>query len=111
MTQDEYAQRSRAAVANAWAEFEGEGGKASEHGYSDAAVSFIDDNGVVAITDPGRVQFLTCFHEHFDRKHATSPALGMTVGQKRLRYLQQLKDDRRGKMLVNYRPIRGVPDD
>jgi hypothetical protein len=111
MTEAEYEQRSRAAVTNAWAEFEGEGGKASEHGYYDAAAYFVDDDLIVTITDITRTKFHTCYHEHFDRKHASSPAVGMTLGQRRLRYLQQLKHDKRGKMIVNFRPIRGVPDE
>ena len=110
MSEAEYDQRSRDAVANAWAEYEGEGGKASDHGYYDASAYFVDEDLVVVITDLARSRITTCYHEHFDKKHASSLAAGMTAGQRRLRYRQQLKFDEQGKMIVNLRRLRGFED-
>jgi len=111
ITEAEYEQRSRDAFANAWAEFEGEGGKASDHGYYEPAVYFVDDELVVVITDLARLRFTTCYHEHFDQSHSRSTSAGVSSGQRRLRFRDQLKNDERGKMIIKVRRIRGFSDE
>jgi len=63
---------------------------------------------VVAIIDLERNEFLTCYHEHFNRPHGVVPGPNASVGQRRLRFIQQLNWDEQGKMIRNLRRIRNV---
>jgi hypothetical protein len=104
MTEQEYAQRSQAAFQNSWGEYEGEGRDVAGQCYYPRAAYFVDDELVIAITDPARTRFHTCYHEHFGRPHGPMPS----VAQRRLRYVQQLRWDELGRMIVNVRRIRSV---
>jgi hypothetical protein len=108
MTEAEYATRSQAAVVNAWAEYEGRGRDVQAGAYYPPAVYFVDDDLVVAITDMARQSFLTCFHEHFNKPHGIDPGRSASVGQRRLRYIQQLNWDEKGGMIRNLKRIRNV---
>src|SRR5947207_13583833 len=68
MTATEYETRSQDAVANAWAEYEGEGRNVQLAEYYPAAAYFVDEDLVVAVTDPFKREFITCYHEHLDKK-------------------------------------------
>lgn len=107
ITVAEYEQRSQAAVTNSWGEYEGEGRDVQAGRYYPAAAYFVDDL-VVAITDLERNEFLTCYHEHFSRPHGVVPGPNASVGQRRLRFLQQLNCDEQGKMIRNLRRLRNV---
>jgi hypothetical protein len=93
MTESEYDLRSEAAFDNAWGEYEGEGRDVASREYSEVRAYFVDNDLVVAITDGFRNEFVTCFHEHFDRPHRVDPGSGATVGQKQLRFKERLKID------------------
>jgi hypothetical protein len=108
VSEAEYEQRSEDAVANAWAEYEGEGRDVQGQTYYPLAAYYVDDALVVAITDTFRRDFNTCYHEHFGRRHSTSLAAGMSVGQCRLRYKQHLAQEEQGGMIRNVTRIRGV---
>ena len=108
ITEAEYEQRSQAAVTNSWGEYEGEGRDVEAGRYYPAAAYFVDDDLVVAITDLGRREFLTCYHEHFNRPHGVVPGPNASAGQRRLRFIQQLNWDEQGKMIRNLRRIRNV---
>ena len=108
MTMFQYEERSEAAYQNAWAEFQGEGRnrRASEH--YPLSTYFVDDELIVAVTDLARQEFHTCFHEHFDRACGVDPGPGVSVGQRRLRYIDGLNNEERGGMTKNLKRIRGV---
>jgi hypothetical protein len=108
MTKAQYEQRSEAAVTNAWGEYEGEGRDVEGRTYYPLAAYFVDADLVVAITDTFRNEFITCYHEHFGRKHHTSPAAGMSAGQRQLRYREHLKAEEQGGMIRNVKRCRGV---
>lgn len=107
MTQSQYELRADDAVANAWGEYEGEGWDVQNREYNGLRAYYVDDDLVVAITDSGRSEFVTCFHEHFDRPHGVDPGPGATVGQKRLRYKERLRIDEQGKVIRNLKRIQG----
>jgi hypothetical protein len=104
MTEQEYEQRSHAAFQNAWGEYEGEGRNVAGQCYYPHAAYFVDDDLAVAITDLARNRFHTCYHEHFNRRHGPMPSLG----QRKFLYVQQLRWDELGKMILNVRRIRNV---
>jgi hypothetical protein len=106
MTQAEYEQRSQDAVANSWAEYEGEGRDVARMNYYPRAAYFVDDDLVIAISDLPRIEFRTCFHQHFGNgRHGSGPNLA-TSAQRRLHYNQHLTNAIRGRMLINVRRIR-----
>ena len=108
MTESQYEIRSDDAVNNSWGEYEGEGWDVRRREFSELRAYFVDDDLVVAITDGFRNDFVTCFHEHFDRPHGVDPGAGATVGQKQLRYKERLAIDEQGKAIRNLKRIRGV---
>ena len=95
-------------MSNAWAEYEGRGRDVQAGAYYPQAAYFVDDDLVVAITDVARQSFLTCFHEHFNKAHGIDPGRSASVGQRRLRYIQQLNWDEKGGMIRNLKRIRNV---
>lgn len=107
MREDEYEQRSEKVVAASWAEYEGQGRDVEAQRYYDPAAYFVDDDLVIAITDTFRRQFITCFHEHFGRKHARAAVIA-TAGQRQLRYREHLKFEEQGRLIINVKRIRGV---
>lgn len=107
MTEAEYAQRSLAAVANAWAEYDGESRNVAAGNYYPRAKHFVDDGLVVAITDLTASDFLTCFHEHFSRRHV-HPSTHGAIGHRQLRYKNFLRFEEQGKLILNVKRIRGV---
>ena len=108
LTESRYELRADEAVANAWAEYEGESWDVKNEEYRESRAYFVDDDLIVAITDRDRNDFVTCFHKHFGCTHGMDPKRGASVGQKRLRYKDQLKMDDEGKAILNLRRIRGV---
>ncbi|HUY34591.1 MAG TPA: hypothetical protein VMV69_17740 [Pirellulales bacterium] len=108
MTKAEYEQRSQDAVATAWGEYEAQGRDVARMSYYPKAALFVDNELVVAVTDLGRAEFLTCFHEHFDVPHGIDPGPGASLSQSQLRYKQKLQNDERCGMIIHVRRIRGV---
>jgi hypothetical protein len=105
MTEQEYEQRSQKAFTSAWGEYEGEGRNVSAQTYYPKAAYFVDDELVVAITDSARKTFHTCYHDHLGTgRHGPMPSLG----QRKLRYIQELRWRELGKMIRNLRRIRNV---
>jgi hypothetical protein len=107
MTQLQYEQKSLDTYNNAWGEYEGEGRNVEAREYYPPSAYFVDDDLVVAITDTGRAEFLTCFHEHFGRPHGRDPGAGASVGQRQLRYRLHLRRDEQGGMIRKVKLIRG----
>ena len=69
----------------------------------------VDDDLVVAIVDVARSLFVTCFHEHFDSRrplHGRHPGSRVSVAQRRLRYLDDLRLKEKGRLIINLRFIR-----
>src|SRR5262249_10533751 len=108
MTEAQYEQRSQDAFSNAWGEYEGEGRDVEGRTYYPLAAYLVDAALRVLITDTIRNEFVTCYHEQFGRKHNTSPAVGMTAGQRQLRYREHLKLEEQGGMIRNVKRVRGV---
>lgn len=108
MTESQYELRSDEAVDKSWGEYEGEGWDVGLREYTELRAYFVDDDLVVAITDTSRYEFITCFHEHFDRPHGVDPGQGATDGQKQLRYNERLKIDEQAKAIRSLKRIRGV---
>jgi hypothetical protein len=107
MTEGQYELRSDDAVTNAWGEYEGEGRNVKERTYYPLAAYFVDGDLVVAITDTFRNDFITCYHEHFGRKHDTASYLRMSDGQRQLRYRDHLRVEEQGGMIRKVKRIRG----
>lgn len=110
MTELEYEERSELAVTTSWAKFKGESRNIATREYYKQAMYFVDDQLVVAITDDSEYEFITCFHEHFGRGHASPRSIG-TVGQRRLRYKEHIRFDEQGGLIRNVRWIRDVSSD
>lgn len=107
VTTSQYEARSLDAFANSWAEYECEARNVEAGEYYPPSAYFIDNDLVVAITDLTRGKFLTCYHEHFGRRHFTSPAANVSEGQRRLRYKQNLQMEEKGRLIQKVRRIRG----
>lgn len=107
ITESQYETRSWDAFTNSWGEYEGEARNIEAREYYPASVYFVDDELVVAITDIPRSTFLTCYHEHFGRRHVSSPAASMSQGQRRLRYKENLQLEEKGRLIQKVRRIRG----
>jgi hypothetical protein len=109
MTADEYRDRSEQRVARSWCEYEGQGWDRLGGAHTEARAHFVDDDLVVGITDLARTAFVTCFHEHFDRRrplHGNHPGRGVSVAQRRIRYRENLRLKERGRPIINLRIIR-----
>jgi hypothetical protein len=107
LTEDQYERRSQEAFDNAWGVYEGDSWDVDRREYRSRAAYFVDDELVVVITDTFQREFITCFHEHFDFKHAKSPASSMTSGQRRFKYRDRLQADEQGGMIRNVSRCRG----
>lgn len=107
VTASQYEARSLGAFANSWAEYEGEARNIEAGEYYPLSAYFVDNDLVVAITDMPRGEFLTCYHEHFGRRHYSSPAANMSQGQRRLRYKDNLQLEEKGRLIQKVRRIRG----
>lgn len=108
MSESQYEMRADDAVNNAWCEYECEARNLRNCEYTESRAYFVDNDLLVAITDSFRRDFVTCFHEHFDKPHGVVPVPGVTVGQKQLRYKERLKIEEQGKIIRNLKRIRGV---
>jgi hypothetical protein len=109
MTVAEYQDRSRTAVSGSWCEYEAQGRDFVLSTYIEPRAFYIDDDLVVAITDVERFSFVTCFHEHFDSRrslHGKNPGRSVSVAQRRLRYLDDLRIKEKGRLVINLRVIR-----
>jgi hypothetical protein len=106
MTEAEYEQRSQVAYNNSWAEYECISWDADARAYRPPAAYFADEELVIVITDLARVNFITCFHEHFSGRHSRVAAL--PVGQRKLRYAQAIQWRVQGRQILQLRRIRGV---
>ena len=62
MSREQYELRTDDAVTNAWAKYEGENFDDVLKDFRDAAMYFVDEELVVAITDAWEREFITCFH-------------------------------------------------
>src|SRR5262249_7010034 len=111
MTVEEYRDRSVRTVANAWYEYEAQGRDFERSTYLPAWVSYVDDDLVVAVTDPVRARFVTCFHEHFDGRqppHGRHPGTGVSVAQRRIRYREALRLQEKARGIINLKVVRDV---
>ena len=75
-------------------------------------VHYVDNDLVVAIIDIARASFVTCFHEHFDRRRplrGNNPGRSVSVAQSRLRYLDDLRIKEKGRLIINLRILRDGP--
>ena len=109
LTQGEYRDRSVHAFADSWCEYEAQGRDFKLGAYMSARAHYVDDDLVVAIVDVARSLFVTCFHEHFDSRrplHGRHPGSGVSVAQRRLRYLDDLRLKEKGRLIINLRFIR-----
>jgi hypothetical protein len=109
MTAEEYWDRSQTAVFDSWCEYEAQGRDFALSAYLKLRASYVDDDLVVAVVDIARSFFVTCFHEHFDSRrppHGRHPGRGVSVGQRRLRYLEDLRIKEKGRLIINLRIIR-----
>jgi hypothetical protein len=91
---EEYRDRSARAVLDLWCEYEAQGRDFVPSAYLKPRAFYVDDDLVVAIIDVSRSFFVTCFHEHFDSRrtlHGKNPGRAVSVGQRRLRYLDDLR--------------------
>lgn len=108
VTLEEYAGRSIVAHRDSWAEYEGESRDIALSEYLPRRACFVDEDLVVAITDTTRIEFVTCFHEHFGKAHGVDASWHASPGQRRLRYREHLDREERGGLVRNVRRIRGV---
>jgi hypothetical protein len=108
MTEDEYKERSQAAVVNAWAEYEGIVWSPSKQAYEDKAAYFVDEEMVLAITDLDRSFFTTCYHEHYDVKHNFNQENTAPYGNQRLRYREWIQNNERGKRIKITKKVKGL---
>jgi hypothetical protein len=109
LTLEEYLERSIQTVADSWCEYEVQARDFVRDSYLNPRAIYADDDLVVAIVDIGRTRFVTCFHEHFDnrrRLHGNHPGRGVSVAQRRLRYLDDLRLKEKGRLIINLRFIR-----
>jgi hypothetical protein len=119
MTVSEYQTRSHDAVEKAWAVYEGERRDTANRRYYDLAAFFVDADLVIAITDPFRRTFITCFHEHlprdfvtrfhqhFPQGHQNLRAAGMELGDRQLLYRRHLQEKEECKMICKVKRLRG----
>jgi hypothetical protein len=109
MTAEEYRDRSLRAVSGSWCEYEAQGRDFVLRTYLNSRAHYVDDDLVVAIVDVARSFFVTCFHEHFDSPrplHGKNPGRTVSVAQRRLRYLDDLRMKEKGRVIINLRIIR-----
>jgi hypothetical protein len=109
MTVEEYRNRSARAFSGSWCEYEAQGRDFVLSTYLTPHAFYVDDELVVAITDVARFSFVTCFHEHFDSRrplHGKNPGRSVSVAQRRLRYLDDLRIKEKGRLIINLRVIR-----
>ena len=109
LTQQEYHDRSTRAFTDSWCESEAQARDFKLSEYVRPRVYYVDDDLVVAIVDLARALFVTCFHEHFDSRqplHGRHPGRGVSVAQRRLRYLDDLRLKEKGRLIINLRMIR-----
>jgi hypothetical protein len=109
MTLEEYRDRSRQCVSGSWCEYEGQGWDIALRIHLTARAFYVDNDLVVAITDVARSSFVTCFHEHLDSRrslHGKNPGRSVSVAQRRLRYLDDLRIKEKGRLIINLRIIR-----
>jgi hypothetical protein len=110
ITLEEYRDRSEGAVANSWCEHEAQSWDPVLRTYRKLNASYIDNDLLVAIVDLSRLFFMTCFHEHFDSRrplHGKNPGRAVSVAQRRLRYLDDMRIREKGRLIINLRIIRG----
>ncbi len=96
-------------MTGAWCEYEAEGRDFERSAYLPARVSDVDDDLVVAVNDLARTRFVTGFDEHFDGRqppHGRNPGSGVSVGQRRLRYREDLKVKEKGRLIINLNVVR-----
>jgi hypothetical protein len=109
VTDGEYHDRSVEAVSNSWCEYEAQARDFVRSDYLKARAHYVDDDLVVAIVNVARSLFVTCFHEHFDSRrpiHGKHPGRGVSIPQRRLRYLDDLRLKEKGRLIINLRFIR-----
>lgn len=109
MTIEDYRDRSEKAVADSWCEYEAQGRDIEQRAYLEPRASYVAADLVVAVTDVSRASFVACFHEHFDSRrplHGKNPGRSVSVAQRRLRYLDDLRLKEKARLIINLRIIR-----
>jgi hypothetical protein len=109
VTNGEYRERSVEAIANSWCEYEAQGRDFARNACAKLRAFYVDDDLVVAVVDIARSLFVTCFHEHFDSRrplHGKHPGRGVSIAQRRLRYLDDLRLKEKGRLIIHLRTIR-----
>jgi len=103
MTVEEFGDRSVRTVSESWFEYKAQVRDFALCSYVKPRAHYVDNDLVVAITDVARTSFVTCFHEHFDSHrplHGRHPGRGVSVSQRRLRYLDDLRLKEQGRLGV-----------
>lgn len=108
ITEREYADRAQRAIDKSWMEYQAEKAHTYDDEFDPPRLTHVDDELVIAITDLPRAQMITSFHEHFDRPHGVEPGPRATVGDRKLRYRQQVLWDDQGRMIRNLRVAKDV---
>ena len=109
MTVEEYRDRSGRTVLDSWCEYEAQSWDRVLNAHRKTSAYYVDNDLVVAIVDIARASFVTCFHEHFDMRrplHGNNPGRSVSVAQRRLRYLDDLRLKENGRLIINLRIIR-----
>jgi len=109
MTVEEFRDRSVQTVSDSWCEYEAQARDFALRAYVKPRAHYVDNDLIVAIVDLARSLFVTCFHEHFDSRrplHGRNPGRGVSVAQRRLRYLDDLRLKEKGRVIINLRIIR-----
>jgi hypothetical protein len=108
MTEAEYETRSLTAITSRWLEFEARGRNFRYSDYDPPRAYHVDDDLVVGITDLARDRFVTCYHEHFDRRtplHGLNPGRTVTSAQRRLLYRNDLRRKEQGRIILDLRIV------
>jgi len=94
-TQEDYEAKSIQVVAEAWLTFSSKTWDPAGRTHLDSRKTNLDRKLVKTVTSSGGRSIITCYHEHFDRRH-TSGSLKRPFPELSLKYLQKLEFDAQG---------------
>jgi hypothetical protein len=110
ITKDDYKRESIEVLSTAWICYSGEGldNRGSGYGgiaYYDSSNYFVDDRLLTTIVLRSVDTIRTCYHEDFNRSHQPT----QRKYEQMVRYLEHLRNQRRGNMLRNFSVERFEP--
>jgi hypothetical protein len=85
-------------------EYECESWDTNNRCYRARAAYYVDKDLVVAITTFDRTAYITCYHEHFNRKHNDDYVQNLMAkppGNRIMEMKQKITDDERGRVIIN----------